>query len=150
MLQAMNTGHEGSLTTIHANDTRDALGRLEIMVGMAGFELPLWVIRRQISSTINIVVQVSRLQGGARKMVKVSEVTGVEGENYVMQDIFLFKQTGLDDDGRAQGWFHATGLRPMCLERLASVGAPLPLELFERRIIQPAAKKVSGPFSPQQ
>jgi pilus assembly protein CpaF len=143
MLQAMNTGHEGSLTTIHANDTRDALSRLEIMVGMAGFELPLWVIRRQISSTIHIVVQVSRLQGGARKIVKVSEVTGVEGENYVMQDLFLFKQTGLDDDGRAQGWFHATGLRPMCLERLASVGAELSLEMFERRILQPGRPRLS-------
>jgi pilus assembly protein CpaF len=140
MLQAMNTGHEGSLTTIHANDTRDALSRLEIMVGMAGFDLPLWVIRRQIASTIHIVVQVSRLLGGARKIVKVSEVTGVEGENYVMQDLFLFKQTGLDDEGRAQGWFHATGLRPQCLERLASVGAALSSELFERRIIQPGRR----------
>ena len=81
MLQAMNTGHDGSLTTIHANDTRDALGRLEMMVGMAGFDLPIWIIRRQIASAIHVVVQVSRLLGGARKIVKISEVTGMEGDN---------------------------------------------------------------------
>ena len=97
MLQAMNTGHEGSLTTIHANDTREALGRLEVMVGMAGFDLPVWVIRRQIASAVHVVIQVSRLLGGARKVVKVSEVTGVEGENYAMQDLFLFRQTGVDE-----------------------------------------------------
>src|SRR5207244_4098039 len=128
MLQAMNTGHEGSLTTIHSNDTRDALGRLEMMVGMAGFDLPIWVIRRQIASAIHIVVQASRLLGGARKVVKISEVTGVEGENFVMQDLFVFKQTGLDDKRVAQGYFQATGLRPNCLERLAAFGVALPLQ----------------------
>src|SRR5438067_12583865 len=92
MLQAMNTGHEGSLTTVHANDTRDALARLEMMVGMAGFDLPIWVIRRQIASAIHIIVQVSRLMGGARKVVKISEVTGMEGDNLVMPDLFVFKQ----------------------------------------------------------
>src|ERR1043165_8278723 len=97
MLQAMNTGHDGSLTTIHANDTRDALSRLEIMVGMAGFDLPIWVIRRQIASAIHLVVQVSRLLGGGRKVVKISEVTGVESDNYSMHDLFTFKQTGVDD-----------------------------------------------------
>src|SRR5207253_3487 len=117
MLQAMNTGHEGSLTTVHANDTREALSRLEIMVGMAGFDLPVWVIRRQIASAIHLVVQVSRLLGGARKIVKVSEVTGIEGENYAMHDLFGFKQMGLDDQRRAQGYFFANGLRPHCLER---------------------------------
>jgi pilus assembly protein CpaF len=137
MLQAMNTGHEGSLTTVHANDTREALGRLEIMVGMAGFDLPLWVIRRQIVAAIHVVVQVSRLLGGARKIVKVSEVTGIEGDNYSMQDLFIFKQTGLDDKRRAQGCFQATGLRPSCLERLSALGVGLPLEMFERRILQP-------------
>jgi pilus assembly protein CpaF len=137
MLQAMNTGHAGSLTTIHANDTREALGRLEIMVGMSGFDLPQWVIRRQIASAVHLVVQVSRLLGGSRKVIKVSEVTGVEGENYSMQDLFLFKQTGVDDQGRAVGCFHATGLRPTCLDRLAALGARLPPGLFERRILQP-------------
>src|SRR5262249_37972985 len=140
MLQAMNTGHAGSLTTIHANDTREALGRLEIMVGMSGFDLPQWVIRRQIASAVHLVVQVSRLLGGSRKVVKVSEVTGVEGENYSMQDVFLFKQTGVDDQGRAVGCFHATGLRPNCLDRLAALGARLPAGLFERRILQPGAQ----------
>jgi pilus assembly protein CpaF len=140
MLQAMNTGHEGSITTIHSNDTRDALGRLEIMVGMAGFDLPLWVIRRQIVSAIHVVIQVSRLLGGARKVVKVSEVTGVDGENFSMQDVFVFKQTGVDDQRRAQGCFQATGIRPQCLERLAALGAELPFEIFERRVIQPGAR----------
>jgi pilus assembly protein CpaF len=143
MLQAMNTGHEGSLTTVHANDTREALGRLEIMVGMAGFDLPQWVIRRQIAGAIHLVVQVSRLLGGTRKVVKVSEVTGVEGENYAMQDLFVFKQTGVDDQRRALGCFHATGLRPHCLERLAALGEELPLDLFERRILQPGSPRMN-------
>jgi pilus assembly protein CpaF len=135
MLQAMNTGHDGSLTTVHANDTRDALARLEIMVGMAGFDLPIWVIRRQIASAIHIIVQVSRLMGGARKVVRISEVTGMEGDNVVMHDLFAFKQTGVDDQRRAQGYFHTTGLRPNCLERLAALGAGLPTDMFERRIL---------------
>jgi pilus assembly protein CpaF len=135
MLQAMNTGHEGSLTTVHANDTREALSRLEIMVGMAGLELPIWVIRRQIASAIHIVVQVSRLLGGARKVTKVSEVVGLEGDNFTMHDMFAYKQTGVDAQQVAQGYFHATGVRPHCLERLAAFGVPLPPNLFERRIL---------------
>jgi pilus assembly protein CpaF len=138
MLQAMNTGHEGSLTTIHANDTRDALGRLEMMVGMAGFDVPMWVIRKQIASAIHVIVQTSRLSGGARKVVKVSEVTGMDGENLVMHDLFVFKQTGVDDDRRAQGYFHTTGIRPHYLDRLASCGVELPVQLFERRILTSA------------
>ncbi len=94
MLQAMNTGHDGSLTTIHANDTRDALGRLEMMVGMAGFDMPMWIIRRQIASAIQIVVQVARLTGGVRKIIKISEITGMEGEIMSMHDVFGYKQTG--------------------------------------------------------
>jgi pilus assembly protein CpaF len=135
MLQAMNTGHEGSLTTVHANDTRDALARLEIMVGMAGFDLPIWVIRRQIASAIHVVVQVSRLLGGARKVVKISEIAGSEGDNVVMHDLFCFKQTGVDDRRKAQGYFHTTGIRPNCLERLAALGTGLPMDLFERRVL---------------
>jgi pilus assembly protein CpaF len=137
MLQAMNTGHEGSLTTVHSNDTRDALGRLEIMVGMAGFDLPIWVIRRQIAAAIHIVVQVSRLLGGARKVVKISEVTGLEGDNFVMHDLFAFKQTGVDDRQVAQGYFHTTGIRPNCLERLSAFGVGLAPDLFERRMLNP-------------
>jgi pilus assembly protein CpaF len=140
MLQAMNTGHEGSLTTVHANDTREALGRLEIMVGMGGFELPIWVIRRQIASAVHIVVQVSRLLGGARKVVRISEVTGIEGDNFIMHDLFAFKQTGVDDKQVAQGYFHTTGIRPSCLERLASFGVGLPPDLFERRILNTGLK----------
>jgi pilus assembly protein CpaF len=135
MLQAMNTGHEGSLTTIHANDTREALSRLEIMVGMSGFELPIWVIRRQIASAIHIVVQVSRLLGGARRVVKISEVTGIEGDNFSMHDLFVFKQTGVDEKRRAQGYFQASGIRPNCLERLSALGAGVPPEMFERRTL---------------
>jgi pilus assembly protein CpaF len=133
MLQAMNTGHDGSLTTIHANDTRDALGRLEIMVGMAGFDLPLWVIRRQIASAIHVVVQVSRLKGGARKVVKVSEVTGLEGDVLSMHDLFGFKQTGIDAAGVARGHFYTPGLRPRCQERLEAAGVALPADLFDPR-----------------
>lgn len=135
MLQAMNTGHDGSLTTIHANNTRDAIGRLEMMVGMTGFDLPMWTIRRQIASAINIVVQTARLTGGPRKVVRISEITGMDGDAIKMQDIFAFKQTGIDDQRQAQGYFHATGIRPECLERLQSAGIVLPAEMFEERIL---------------
>jgi pilus assembly protein CpaF len=137
MLQAMNTGHAGSLTTVHANDTRDALGRLEVMVGMAGLEIPIWVIRRQIASAIHVIVQVSRLVGGARKIVKITEVVGMEGDNLTTHDLFAFKQTGVDGQRRAQGFFHTTGIRPHYLERLTSAGLSLPPEVFERRILSP-------------
>lgn len=136
MLQAMNTGHDGSLTTVHANSTRDAISRLEMMVGMAGFELPIWTIRRQIASAINIVVQASRMTGGPRKVVRISEITGMEGDVLSMHDIFYFKQTGLDVARRAQGHYCATGIRPLCLERLESAGVKLPVELFEQRILK--------------
>jgi pilus assembly protein CpaF len=135
MLQAMNTGHDGSLTTIHANDTRDALGRLEMMIGMAGFDLPIWIIRRQIASALQIVVQVARLHGGARKIIKISEITGMEGEIMSMHDLFVFKQTGVDETGAAQGYFQATGIRPRCLDKLTSAGIHLPDELFEQRML---------------
>jgi pilus assembly protein CpaF len=135
MLQAMNTGHDGSLTTIHANETRDALSRLEMMVGMAGFDLPIWIIRRQIASAIQIVVQVARLTGGSRKVVRISEITGMEGDVISMHDIFGFKQTGVDDDRVAQGYYFASGIRPQCLDRLETAGVRLPVEMFERRIL---------------
>ncbi|MGW8257724.1 MAG: CpaF family protein, partial [Thermoguttaceae bacterium] len=136
MLQAMNTGHEGSLTTIHANSPRDALSRLEMMVGMAGFDLPIWVIRRQVASAINLVVQVARLHGGVRKIVKISEITGMEGDIVSMHDLFEFKQTGLDDNRIAQGYFMANGIRPDCLHKLEASGGSLPPDLFEQRIIK--------------
>jgi pilus assembly protein CpaF len=135
MLQAMNTGHEGSLTTIHANTPRDALGRLEIMIGMAGFDLPLWSIRRQIASAIHIVVQTARLIGGARKVVSVAEITGMEGDVISMHNIFEYKQTGLDEQRRAIGHFHANGIRPQCLGRMENSGVVLPNGMFEARIL---------------
>ncbi len=133
MLQAMNTGHEGSLTTIHANTPRDALARLEVMVGAAGYDLPLWVIRNQISSAIDIVVQVSRLVGGRRKVVKISEITGIQTDVVMMHDIFEYVQTGVDEDRNAVGHFEATGLRPECLEKLTVHGISLPVNLFDPR-----------------
>jgi pilus assembly protein CpaF len=137
MLQAMNTGHEGSLTTVHANDAHDALSRLEVMVGMAGFDMPVWVIRRQIASAVHVVVQAARLAGGGRKVVKISEVTGMGGDDIALQDLFAYKQTGVDDRRWAEGYFFTTGLRPHYLDRLASCGVDLPLGMFERRILTP-------------
>jgi pilus assembly protein CpaF len=135
MLQAMGTGHDGSLTTIHANDTREALNRLEMLVGMAGFDLPLWFIHRQIASAVHILVQVARLSGGSRKIVQISEVTGIEGEVINMHDIFRFRQTGVDENRVAQGEFYATGIHPQCLERLRTAGINLPFSIFERRTL---------------
>jgi pilus assembly protein CpaF len=136
MLQAMNTGHDGSMTTIHANTPRDAISRMEMMVGMAGFDLPVWVIRRQIAATVNIVVQAARLIGGPRKIVKISEITGMEGEIISMQDIFEFQQTGLDERRVAQGHFVANGIRPVVLAKLQACGVPVPAGSFERRILE--------------
>ncbi|MCY2967768.1 MAG: CpaF family protein [Planctomycetota bacterium] len=135
MLQAMNTGHDGSMTTLHANDTRDAVSRLEMMVGMAGFDLPIWVIRRQIASAVHLVVQAARLTGGVRKVIKISEITGMEGENITMHDIFVFKQTGLDANRNATGYYYSTGIRPQCLDHLEAMGIKLPANMFERRTL---------------
>ncbi len=103
MLQAMNTGHDGSMSTIHANDARDALSRLEMLVGMAAPELPMWFIHRQIASAIHFVVQLARLSGGERKIIQIAEVTGMHGEAINMHDVFTFRQTGVDEEHRAQG-----------------------------------------------
>jgi len=135
MLQAMNTGHDGSLTTIHANSSRDAISRLEMMVGMAGLDIPIWTIRKQIASAVDIVVQTLRLTGGERKIVGIAEVTGMEGDVISMHDIFEFRQTVLDEDRRALGYFKATGIRPHCLERIERAGAPLSTSLFEPRVL---------------
>jgi pilus assembly protein CpaF len=131
MLQAMNTGHEGSLTTIHANDTRDALARLEMMVAMTGLELPLPVVRQYVSAGIRLVVHLARLKGGRRRVMRISEITGVEGGDYQIHDIFGFEQSGVDDSGCAVGEFYATGYRPACLQRLAAVGIALDESLFQ-------------------
>ena len=131
MLQAMNTGHDGSLTTIHANGPREALYRLDTMVAMANLNIPEKAIRQQISSAVNMVVQISRMADGTRKVTAVSELTGMEGEVITMQDIFLFERSGLGPDGKVRGRFRATGIRPKCADRLASSGVHLPMDMFE-------------------
>ncbi|HEY2253538.1 MAG TPA: CpaF family protein [Planctomycetaceae bacterium] len=136
MLQAMNTGHDGSMTTLHANTTRDALSRMEMMVGMAGFDMPIWVIRKQIASAVQIVIQASRLTGGVRKITNISEITGMEGEIISMHDIFTFKQTGLDANRVAQGHFVSTGIRPKCLEHLQVMGVDINPEIFEGGVLE--------------
>jgi pilus assembly protein CpaF len=136
MLQAMNTGHDGSMTTIHANSPRDALARIEVMVAMAGYDLPIRALRQQVSSAINIIVQAQRLTGGKRKVTRVSEITGMEGDQIQVQDIFIFEQTGVDNNGMAVGHFSVTGIRPKCLERIESRGISLPAELFLRKQIE--------------
>ena len=133
MLQAMNTGHEGSLTTIHANSSTDALARLEMMCAMTGFDLPVNVVRQYISAGISLVVHAARLKGGPRHIMRVTEVMGTDGDQYKLQDIFGYKQTGVDDDGRATGHFYATGKEPALLEHLAAHGVSLPDGIFDER-----------------
>ena len=134
MLQAMNTGHEGSLTTVHANSQRDALARIESMFSMANLNIPERAVRHQIASAIHAVVQIARLSDGARKVIAVCEVTGVEGEVISMQDIFLFERTGIDEGGKVRGIFRATGIRPKFADRLATGGCRLRPALFESRM----------------
>ena len=131
MLQAMNTGHEGSMATVHANTPRDALTRLENMLGMAGMTMPPKAMRQQIASAINAVVQVSRLSDGKRKIVSLSEITGMEGDIITMQEIFVFQQTGINADGSVAGHFKATGVRPKFLDRIKAFGIALPDTLFD-------------------
>jgi len=131
MLQAMNTGHDGSLTTVHANSQRDALYRLDTMVAMANLNIPERAIRQQIASAINVIVQVSRMADGTRKVTGISELTGMEGEVITMQDIFVFDRTGLGPNGKVMGRFRATGIRPKCAERLAAAGVSLRTDMFE-------------------
>jgi pilus assembly protein CpaF len=137
MLQAMNTGHDGSLTTIHANAPRDALYRLDTMVAMANLNLPDKAIRHQVASAINIVVQVSRQSDGTRRVTHISEITGMEGDVITMQDLFLFERTGMNDKGKVTGRFRATGIRPKASEQFAAMGMPLPMQHFEHvKVIQ--------------
>jgi pilus assembly protein CpaF len=131
MLQAMNTGHDGSLTTIHANTPRDALARLETMVAMASLNLPENAIRRQISSAIDVVVQVSRLSDGTRKVLSLAEITGMEGDVVTMQEIFVFRKRGIRENGEVIGEFMATGVRPKFAEKLLVTGIQLPASMFE-------------------
>lgn len=133
MLQAMNTGHEGSLTTIHANDTRDALSRLEMMVAMTGLEIPVHVVREYIAAGIKLVVHLARLKGGIRRVTRISEIVGIREGEYQLQEIFGFEQQGVGEDGVAFGRYYATGYRPKCLERLRAGGVELPDDLFEAK-----------------
>jgi pilus assembly protein CpaF len=131
MLQAMNTGHDGSLTTVHANTPRDALSRIETMIAMGNINLPEKAMRQQIASAIQIVVQQTRLADGSRKVTNISEITGMEGDVITMQDIFLFEKVGVTQDGKVMGRFRATGVRPKCAERLKASGIHLPPDMFE-------------------
>jgi pilus assembly protein CpaF len=130
MLQAMNTGHDGSLTTAHANSPRDALSRLEVMVLMAGMDLPVTAIREQVASAVDIIVQQTRFSCGSRKITKITEVTGIEGSTIQLQDIFVFKQQGVDENGKIRGRFQATGFIPTFFEELKVIGVPVDLTIF--------------------
>ncbi len=130
MLQAMNTGHDGSMTTIHANSARDATSRLENMVAMSGVEIPLGALRRQVASAVNLIVQVSRLQDGSRKVTSVTEVTGCEGETLTMQELFFFDHTGITPEGRVEGQFGTSGVRSAWADRFRRWGLALPQDLF--------------------
>lgn len=135
MLQAMNTGHAGSMTTIHANTPRDAQARIETLVMMAGLELPIKAMRQQISSAVDLIIQANRLQGGPRKITHITEVMNMEQDMIIMQDIFLYKQHGTDANGRAYGQFEATGVRPSFVSRLEAAGVKIPSNLFQERVL---------------
>ncbi|NOY42015.1 MAG: CpaF family protein [Planctomycetes bacterium] len=135
MLQAMNTGHDGSLTTCHANTPRDAIARLETMIMMGGFDMPLRAMRTQIASAVNLIVQVNRLSGGPRKVTAITEILGMEQETIVMQDIFKYEQEGVDENGRAVGYFMSTGIRPTFISRLEANGVRLPASAFRERVM---------------
>jgi len=135
MLQAMNTGHEGSMTTIHANTPRDGLARLETMIMMAGFDLPIKAMRQQIASAVDLIIQSNRLQGGPRKITSICEVMSMEQDTIIMQEIFVFKQVGVDQHGRAYGRFESTGVRPSFIHRFETAGIHLPANLFAQRVM---------------
>jgi pilus assembly protein CpaF len=134
MLQAMNTGHDGSLTTVHANSPRDALSRVETMVSMANLNIPERAVRQQIASAIHSVVQLSRMADGTRKVTNISEITGMEGDVVCMQDIFVFERRGMSEAGKVKGVFRTTGIRPKFAERLVSAGLRLPPLLFDSEV----------------
>lgn len=138
MLQAMNTGHDGSMTTIHANTPRDAIARLETLVMMSGFELPVKAIRQQVSGAVDVLIQANRLQGGPRRITAITEVVGMEQDTIIMQDIYKFVQKGVNEDGKAHGQFECTGVRPSFMDRLESAGVRLPASAFRERVMMQA------------
>ena len=135
MLQAMNTGHEGSMTTLHANTPRDAVARMETMIMMSGFELPIKAMRQQIASAVDLIIQASRLQGGKRRVTHITEVVGMEQDTVVMQDIYKYERDGIDESGAARGRFVSTGIRPNFMQRFESVGIRLPGSAFGERVM---------------
>jgi len=135
MLQAMNTGHEGSMTTVHANTPRDAIARVETMITMSGFDLPIKALRQQIASAVDLIIQAARLQGGKRRVTYITEVVGMEQDTLVMQDIYRYQQEGIDENGRARGRFEATGVRPTFMEHLEAAGVRLPSSAFRQRVM---------------
>ena len=135
MLQAMNTGHAGSMTTLHANSCRDGQARLETMIMMAGLDLPMKAMRQQIASAVDLIIQANRLQGGPRKVTSITEVMGMEQDMIIMQEVFRYKQLGIDQNGRSFGQFEATGVRPSFVNRLESAGIKLPSNLFQERVL---------------
>jgi pilus assembly protein CpaF len=135
MLQAMNTGHAGSMTTLHANAPRDAQARLETMIMMAGMELPMKAMRQQIASAVDLIIQANRLQGGPRKVTSITEVMNMEQDMIIMQDVFRYKQLGVDQNGRTFGQFEATGVRPSFMQRMEASGMKLPTNLFQERVL---------------
>lgn len=135
MIQAMNTGHEGSMTTVHANTARDALTRIETLVAMGGIELPVKALRHQLAGAVDLILQVNRLQGGPRKVTEVQEVMYLEQETIIMQEIFRYRQLGIDQNGRAFGQFEATGVRPSFMPKLEAAGIRLPPNMFAERVL---------------
>lgn len=138
MLQAMNTGHDGSMTTIHANTPRDAIARLETLVMMSGFELPVKAIRQQVAGAVDVLIQANRLQGGPRRITAITEVVGMEQDTIVMQDIYKFVQKGVNEEGKAFGQFECTGVRPSFMDRLEAAGVRLPASAFRERVMMQA------------
>ncbi|MCY2982351.1 MAG: CpaF family protein [Planctomycetota bacterium] len=138
MLQAMNTGHDGSMTTVHSNSPRDAIARLETLVMMAGYDLPIKAIRQQVAGAVDVIIQANRLQGGPRRVMNITEVQGMEQDTVVLQDIYRFVQEGVDESGKAHGYFEATGVRPSFMPRLESAGIRLPASAFRQRIMMRA------------
>ncbi|MEO9594870.1 CpaF family protein [Rhodopirellula bahusiensis] len=138
MLQAMNTGHDGSLTTIHANTPRDAIARLETLVMMSGFELPVKAIRQQVSGAVDVLIQANRLQGGPRRVTAITEVVGMEQDTIILQDIYRFNQTGINSEGKAQGQFVCSGVRPSFMDKLEAAGVRLPASAFRERVMMDA------------
>jgi pilus assembly protein CpaF len=141
MLQAMSTGHEGSMTTVHAGNPREAITRIELITGLAGLDLPTWAVRKLIASSIGLVVQVTRQPGGKRKITSIAEITGMEGETVTMHEIFAFVHTGMNSAHGAEGHFTATGIRPQFLHKLKVRGAELPIEMFIERRLQSAGRR---------